>query len=413
MTGPATRRKRWGATVVVAALLGAGPTAWAAQTDTTSAIPPSRSARPLEYQIGDAITLFGEIAFRLEYFSNEFFAENDATVDDDHRFRERVRLRFGAEFAPTELFVAGFRFSTGSPDYPPSGWSSFSDQFRRDAVFLDRLYVNLNVGQFQLRMGGNANPLFRPTELVWDDDVQVGGLAQLFQAGKWRFAFGQYMLNEARSIDDPEGSGSFLFANNVTFSPEFGDRFTVGVFHYYYNKPNAIAIAIDAGNLNADFMTNRLAPNNDRRFFSGYNSLGGSLLWRNGPWRIAGEFVWNMAAKSDPSLGAAYEKREDVGFGVLFRYGVLSEPWDWSLEGGFFRIEADATIAAFNSDDIQQTNVNGIPIWVRLRLPGEANLVWDTYFQKRINTELFLAGGLLHPENALKVRTRLTISLGF
>ncbi len=122
MTGPATRRKRWGATVVVAALLGAGPTAWAAQTDTTSAIPPSRSARPLEYQIGDAITLFGEIAYRLEYFSNEFFAENDATVDDNHRFRERVRLRFGAEFAPTELFVAGFRFSTGSPDYPPSGW---------------------------------------------------------------------------------------------------------------------------------------------------------------------------------------------------------------------------------------------------------------------------------------------------
>ena len=93
MTGPATRRKGWGAIVGVAALLGAGPTAWAAQTDTTSAIPPSRSARPLEYQIGDAITLFGEIAFRLEYFSNEFFAENDATVDDDHRFRERVRLR--------------------------------------------------------------------------------------------------------------------------------------------------------------------------------------------------------------------------------------------------------------------------------------------------------------------------------
>ncbi len=47
------------------------------------------------------------------------------------------------------------------------------------------------------------------------------------------------------------------------------------------------------------------------------------------------------------------------------------------------------------------------------RLPGEANLVWDTYFQKRLNTALFLARGALHPENALKVRTRLTISLGF
>ena len=47
------------------------------------------------------------------------------------------------------------------------------------------------------------------------------------------------------------------------------------------------------------------------------------------------------------------------------------------------------------------------------RLLGEANLVWDTYFQKRFNTALFLARGALHPENALKVRSRLTISLGF
>ena len=40
-------------------------------------------------------------------------------------------------------------------------------------------------------------------------------------------------------------------------------------------------------------------------------------------------------------------------------------------------------------------------------------LVWDTYFQKRINTALFLAGGALHDENALKVRTRLILSLAF
>ena len=84
-----------------------------------------------------------------------------------------------------------------------------------------------------------------------------------------------------------------------------------------------------------------------------------------------------------------------------------------SFEAGFFHIEADATIAAFNSDDLQQTNVNSIPIWLRIRLPGQTNLVWDTYFQKRINTALFLAGGALHDENALKVRTRLTLSLGF
>ena len=65
------------------------------------------------------------------------------------------------------------------------------------------------------------------------------------------------------------------------------------------------------------------------------------------------------------------------------------------------------------SDDIQQTNVNGVPVWVRVRLPGGTSLVWDTYFQKRINTALYLSGGIRHDENALKVRSRLTLSIGF
>ena len=375
--------------------------------------PPSRASDPIELKVADIFTLFGEVGFRLEFIANERFAEDDSTETDDYRFRERVRLRFGGDITPSKWFTAGFRFSTGSSDYPASGWSSFSDQFRRDPVSLDRVYVILNAGRFHLTAGADANPLFRPTELVWDDDVQVGGLSQVFTAGRWRFAAGQYMLNEVNSLNDPEESGSFLLASNITYTPPVAGNMTLGVFHYFYNKPDALAAAIDDGRLNADFKTNRLEPLNPRAFFSGYNSLGGSFAWIRGKWRFVVEVVVNLSTNQDPSLGPAYAEKEAIGFGGLVRYGVLNEPGDMSFEAGFFHIEADATIAAFNSDDLQQTNVNSIPIWLRIRLPGQTNLVWDTYFQKRINTALFLAGGALHDENALKVRTRLTLSLGF
>lgn len=385
----------------------------AAQEDAEPAPPPKSEFPELSLQVGNKLQFFGQVGYRIEYMANERFAENDSTADDNHRYRERVRLRFGGEFTTSKWFTAGFRFSTGQSAYPASGWSSFSDTFRRDPVALDRVYINMEYKQFRFRAGTEANPLFRPTELVWDDDVQTAGFAQVFKPGRWEFAAGQFMLVEFRSLKPSEESGSLLFAHGITYSPPVSTTLKLGIFQYYYNKPNAIAIAIADGQLDKDFKTNRLLPDDERKFFSKYNSLGASLLWAGGAWRVIGEAVVNLAARSDASLGEGYAKREDVGFGFLIRYGTLNKAGDWSLEGGFFRIEADATISAFNSDDYQQTNVNALPIWLRVRLPGEATLVWDTYFQKRINTALFLSGGMQHNENALKIRTRLTVQIGF
>jgi hypothetical protein len=370
-------------------------------------------SQELSLQVGDKLKFFGQVGFRVEYMANERFAENDSTADDDHRFRHRVRLRFGAEFTALEWLTAGFRISTGHSSYPASGWSSFSDNFARDPVALDRIYITMVYKKFKFMMGADSNPLFRPTELVWDDDVQTAGFAEVFRPGRWEIMAGQFKLTEVRSISDPEESGSYLFAHGITYSPPVSGTLKLGIFQYYYNKPDAIAIAIDEGQLDPDFKTNRLLPDDERKFFSDYNSIGASLLWAQGPWQIISEAVVNLAARSDASLGKGYTEKENVGYGVLLRYGILNEVGDWSLEGGFFHIEADATIAAYNSDDYQQTNVNAVPLWLRIRMPGGATLIWDTYFQKRINTALYLSGGIKHDENALKVRTRLTLQIGF
>lgn len=367
----------------------------------------------LKFKLGKTFTIIGEVGVRLEYMHNEQFAENDSTANDDHRFRERVRLRFGAEFKPTKWFTAGFRLSTGQASYPASGWSSFSDNFIRDPIAVDRVYIDLNVSRFRFQLGANRNAMFHPTEMVWDVDVQPSGFAQVYQGERLEVTLAQYMLGERRDINEPKGSGSFLIANglNYTFMPAHNLR--LGVFQYYYNNPGSIANAIANGDLDGDFKTNRLAPDDETQFFSGFNTIGisGDFHWNK--WRIVGEIAINTAARQDASLGAAYANKENVAAGGLLRYGLLKDPGDWSVEAGYFYIEADAVIAAFNSDDYQQTNVNSIPIWLRVLLPGDVVIVWDTYFQKRLSTEHFLSGGILHNENALKIRSRITLQLGF
>lgn len=389
------------------------PAASMAQTKSDSIKTSLHQHPELKWSLGKSFVIIGEAGVRMEYMSNERFAENDATEDDDQRFRERVRLRAGVEYKPSKWFSAGFRLSTGQSTYPASGWSSFSDNFARDPIAVDRVYVNLHVDQFRFQLGSNYNAMFHPTEMVWDVDVQASGFAQVFQDERLEVTLGQYMLGEIRDLNVPQTSGSFLFANGLNYSFLENHNLRLGVFQYYYNKPDGIAFAISEGDLDGDFRTNRPDPDDDTRFYSNFNTIGLSGDYHSGNWRVVGEVAVNTAAKRDPSLGSTYSSRENVAAGGMLRYGVMKEAWDWSIEAGYFYIEADAVMAAFSSDDYQQTNVHSVPVWLRFMLPGNAVIVWDTYFQKRISTDHFLSGGVLHDENALKIRSRITLQIGF
>jgi hypothetical protein len=78
-----------------------------------------------------------------------------------------------------------------------------------------------------------------------------------------------------------------------------------------------------------------------------------------------------------------------------------------------FYIEADAVLATYNSDDLQQTNVRSVPLEFQVLLPGRTRLVWDTYLQRKLNPALASNGGVVHPENALKVRSRISAVASF
>ncbi len=357
----------------------------------------------------------GEVGFRVEFMVNEHFAENDTTWDDDYRLRFRTRLRFGGEYVASDQITLGFRLSTGDANHPSSAWSTLDDDFRRDPINVDRAYVNVQpFDPIQLRVGLIANPLFRATEMVWDNDVSPAGAAEILRFGDLELVAGQFVLREIRDLEaDNNKEKSFLLMHGGSYT--FGGPTTVrvGGFHYVYSDADVIAQALDVGLITSDLGTNRVSPVASDLFFSYYNILGGSFTVSSRNIRVAGEFSVNTAYGRDDTAGPAYANPENIAAGGILSFGRQDEPWDVQVDLGFFHIEADAVIAVYNSDNLQQTNVNSVPVWFRLLLPGKASVVWDTYFQSKIDTNLPSIGGIVHDENATKVRTRITLHANF
>ncbi len=367
--------------------------------------------------------LNGEIGARAEYIANENFAETDAIKEDDTRFRLRVRARLGVE-QRLGVFTGGLRLSTGDNTYPSSGWASLNDDFRRDLVQLDRAYINIDPSEsFQLRLGAEQNPLFTPTEMMWDGDVQPAGVAEVVRLGKTGLALtaGQFMLKEIRSSKEENEESSFLFAQGISWAPKLGGgSLTVGASYYHYTDADAIGRAIAAGELDSDYMTNRFDPpaadgTASTGLYSDFRVVQAGLKAELAPvpLSIAGEFAMNLGAEGDASLGAAYEEPANVAAGGMIRYGKNKADWDWMVGAGFFHVEADAVLAVYTSDDLQQTNVNSVPVELALRLPGGPRLVWDTYVQQKVDTDLASNGGGVHDESAPKVRSRMSLLLPF
>jgi hypothetical protein len=375
------------------------------------------------------IRLSGDVATRAEYVANENFAETDEVRADDHRFRVRNRVRLSGVVPLTERIEAGLRVSTGDPAYPPSAWVTPSE-FRRMPIQIDRAYLSARVTDaVTLRVGTHANPLFTPTELVWDSDVQPSGLAQVLRPFGQRLTVtaGQFAIRETRSVRDANAQSAYLFAQGVTYAlPVGGATAVVGVSNYYFHNPDVVARSLQLGELDGEFRTNRFDPRGrtapDPRggtlpidYFSGYNILNGGVRAELAalPLSIGADVAVNLAARREADLGPRFDSRENLGFGAMVRYGALRQPGDRSFGIGYFHIETDAVLAVFNSDDLQQTNIRSVPIELQLVLPGRVRLVWDSYLQRKLDTMHASNGGVFHGENALKVRSRISASASF
>src|SRR5438445_587296 len=131
-------------------------------------------------------TVFGDVRARHEGFYHQPHKKGTVVTS---RNRERIRARLGVRVAFTDELSATIRGASGNPNDPISTNETLTGNFNRKNFNLDWAYLTFTPGaSFNLRPGVASftagkfpNPIFRVGEMVFDDDLSVGGACETFQ----------------------------------------------------------------------------------------------------------------------------------------------------------------------------------------------------------------------------------------
>ena len=146
-----------------------------------------KTADAVSRQLG-SMTFFGDMRFRYE----SFYGQQNALANPDApdtlgnplttRQRLRLRARLGVRGRIGDEFEWGIRVATGTFDDVGSTNQTLTDFFTRKPFAIDQAYFNYRPKQlpgFLLQAGKFDTPWLR-TEMTWDNDISVEGLAESY-----------------------------------------------------------------------------------------------------------------------------------------------------------------------------------------------------------------------------------------
>jgi hypothetical protein len=173
-----------------------------------------------------------------------------------NRYLLRVRARLGLEARVDPSLTAYFRVATGDQNAPVSTNSNLGGYFSNKNIWLDRAYVDYRPAQGAHVLAGRmANP-FHLSELVWDDDVNLDGIAASYErpigsvtAFALAGAFPLDFVGDAApatavsSMKDHASNAKWLFAGQIGAKWQASEKLTTSLYAAYYHYTNV------AGNL--------------------------------------------------------------------------------------------------------------------------------------------------------------------
>lgn len=172
------------------------------------------------------------------------------SVQDRNLLRLRARLGVNAQI--DDAWTASVRIATGSDSSPVSTNQSLGGYFSKKSVWLDQGYIRYEPAKGNgFVLGRMPNPFDR-TELVWDDDINLDGLAASLSLpfSRSRFAFRatagafplQYVPDDfpATATSDlkaPRSGDKWLYAGQlgVAFNTKPA-RMSLSAAYYDFNK---------------------------------------------------------------------------------------------------------------------------------------------------------------------------------
>lgn len=293
------------------------------------------------------------------------------------RHRARMRFRFGAEAKVLDDLKVGFQIASGGSD-PRSTNQTFQDSFSSKGINLDLAYAEWQpTGWFTLVGGKFKNPLWCPSDLIWDSDINPEGAATRFD----------YKLNDCTSLfanvgffilDELSNTGTdplmWAFQPGISYGK---DNIEVDAAVSYYAYTNVEGKALDhSENTNSRLPGGGLEYDFDSFVLSGAMGIKdpGFVNYLG----VFGDYVQN----TDPS-------DEDSAWLVGFKFGdkKVGAKGQWQCAYSYRRVERDSILDILPDSDFfaGKTNVKGHEAIFEYGLAKNVSLGLDYYHTEELH----------------------------
>ncbi len=352
----------------------------------------------------DRIAFNGDMRLRYE---NDSFSSNNAPVaalnntvrnanisnSTEDRNRFRVRARLGADLEVNDWLKGGLRLTTGTLTDPVSPNQTEEVNKGKYTIGLDRAYLAASPLPWLSVKGGRfSNPFFH-TDLVWDPDLALDGIAATFTPkfnDTWSSftTVGAFPIEEIQSSEVNKAKDKWLYALQTGIKWQAQNRSTakLGIAYYDYQnvegKSNPTLLDTFSGTVpafrqkgNNTFNINALKnaaaiPTTTANQiglasqFELINLTGQIDLLTFDPVHVTltGDYVKNIGFDENEIFkrtgvrykeeNEGYQMRLDVGHNS-FNGGASTEvkPNDWQVSLAYKRLEADSVLDAFTDSD--------------------------------------------------------------
>ncbi len=259
--------------------------------------------------------------------------QEDGTTKNESRWSIQARPRYEATLGPFDLGVgAAVNYSQDKNYQAPSGGtlSIIRDNYRSRDLRLDLAYGRLRLGPVTAEGGRFAMPL-PLTEMVWDQDLRPqGGAASVSlggQGSRQQFAATALYATGSHVFEDK----SVMYGGGAQLTLTTGANSGLQLVGSYllFDKLDKLDPLLRRQNstLGGDFIHDYRVADAVVRF-----ATGGTMT-------IVVDYCWNTALSAD-----------NRGLWIAATFGALTTTVA-QVDYTYARIDRDATVAAFNTDD--------------------------------------------------------------
>lgn len=364
-----------------------------------------------------------------------FFGVNIANSTEANN-RMRVRARLGLEAGVGETVTIGMRLATGgvgAGSNPGSENQTLGNFETRSSVGFDLAFIAYQPGSALSFIGGRiGNPFFRPTTLVWADDVSLEGLAASLRPKfghdfTWVTTAGLFPILQNDPTPLTSSPTKWLYAYQTgfdwRFSDEAGLKFGVALYDYRNIEgiPNPSIVSTNYNGTAASFRQtgntvfdiNGLVntQNGTQNYLYGLASRFHELnvstsleLGFIGPIRVTlnGDYVRNLGFNEREIIArTGYAvNRNIVGWQSRLMIGNpnMALKNSWQAWAGYRYVQRDATVDAFTDQDFHLggTDAKGFYLGARYSFEKNTAIGFRWFSGKQIDgVELAGADGFL------------------